>query len=94
MIITIGQASAYVFSGMYGDVKDLGLVNALLIILQLFFAGLIVLMLVSLLKEKKHIKIFLFMCLYPFNFNSIGRITSKRIRFRIWYFSFHCHQYL
>lgn len=46
MIITIGQASAYVFSGMYGDVKDLGLVNSLLIILQLFFAGLIVLMLV------------------------------------------------
>jgi len=51
MIITIGQASAYVFSGMYGDVKDLGLVNSLLIILQLFFAGLIVLMLDELLQK-------------------------------------------
>jgi len=51
MIITIGQGSAYVFSGMYGDVKDLGFGNALLIILQLFFAGLIVLMLDELLQK-------------------------------------------
>jgi protein transport protein SEC61 subunit alpha len=47
MIITIGQGSAYVFSGMYGDVKDLGAGNALLIIIQLFFAGIIVIVLVS-----------------------------------------------
>lgn len=47
MIITIGQGSAYVFSGMYGDPKDLGLVNSILIIVQLFVAGLIVLLLVN-----------------------------------------------
>ena len=46
MIITIGQASAYVLSGMYGEVKELGLGNAFLLILQLFFAGIIVMVLV------------------------------------------------
>jgi len=46
MIITLGQGAAYVFSGMYGDLAVLGAGNALLIILQLFIAGLIVLCLV------------------------------------------------
>ncbi len=39
ILITIGEAVAYVLSGMYGEVKDLGAGNAILIILQLFFAG-------------------------------------------------------
>jgi len=51
MIITIGQGSAYVFSGMYGDPKDLGFGNSLLIIVQLFFAGVIVLILDELLQQ-------------------------------------------
>lgn len=51
MIITIGQGTAYVFSGMYGDVKDLGAGNALLIIIQLFFAGIIVIVLDELLQK-------------------------------------------
>jgi len=51
MIITIAEAVAYVMSGMYGDVKDLGAGNAILIIMQLFFAGVIVLILDELLQK-------------------------------------------
>lgn len=51
MVITIGQGSAYVFSGMYGEVKDLGFGNAILIIIQLFFAGIIVIILDELLQK-------------------------------------------
>eukprot|EP01115_Flamella_aegyptia_P007169 TRINITY_DN2984_c0_g1_i1.p1 TRINITY_DN2984_c0_g1~~TRINITY_DN2984_c0_g1_i1.p1 ORF type:complete len:473 (-),score=172.39 TRINITY_DN2984_c0_g1_i1:45-1463(-) len=51
MIITIGQGTAYVLSGMYGDPKELGFGNSLLIITQLFFAGIIVLILDELLQK-------------------------------------------
>jgi len=51
MIITIGQGTAYVMSGMYGDLPSLGYGNAFLIILQLFFAGIIVLILDELLQK-------------------------------------------
>jgi len=51
ILITIGQGSAYVFSGMYGDVKDLGVGNALLIVIQLLFAGIIVIILDELLQK-------------------------------------------
>jgi len=51
MVITIGQGSAYVFSGMYGEVKELGAGNALLIIIQLLFAGIIVIVLDELLQK-------------------------------------------
>ena len=34
VLITIGEAVAYVVSGMYGDVRELGAGNAVLIILQ------------------------------------------------------------
>jgi len=51
IIITIGEAVAYVLSGMYGDVKDLGAGNAILIIMQLFFAGVIVIILDELLQK-------------------------------------------
>ena len=51
MVITLGEAMAYVLSGMYGPVKDLGAGNAILIILQLFCAGLVVLILDELLQK-------------------------------------------
>eukprot|EP00954_Amorphochlora_amoebiformis_P012542 979707-Amorphochlora_amoeboformis.AAC.1 len=51
LLITIGEALAYVMSGMYGDVKELGAINSILIILQLFFAGVIVLVLDELLTK-------------------------------------------
>merc|ERR1719456_770028 len=47
----MGEAVAYVLSGMYGDVKDLGAGNAILIILQLFVAGMIVIMLDELVQK-------------------------------------------
>jgi len=51
MIITICQGTAYVLSGMYGDVKELGFGNTTLIIIQLFFAGVVVLVLDELLQK-------------------------------------------
>jgi len=51
ILITIGEAIAYVFSGMYGDLGTLGAGNAILIIVQLFVAGLIVLTLDELLQK-------------------------------------------
>lgn len=51
IIITIGEAVAYVLSGMYGDVKELGAINAILIIIQLFFAGIIIILLDELLTK-------------------------------------------
>jgi len=51
MIITIGEAVAYVVSGMYGEIKELGAGNAILIIMQLFFAGVIVIILDELLQK-------------------------------------------
>lgn len=51
VVITIGEAVAYVLSGMYGDIKDLGAGNAILIVIQLFFAGIIVIVLDELLQK-------------------------------------------
>lgn len=51
VLITIGEAVAYVVSGMYGDVRELGAVNAILIITQLFMAGIIVICLDELLQK-------------------------------------------
>lgn len=51
ILITIGEAVAYVVSGMYGDLSTLGAGNAILIICQLFFAGLIVIILDELLQK-------------------------------------------
>merc|ERR1719277_769055 len=47
----MGEAVAYVMSGMYGDLRELGAGNAILIILQLFIAGLIVIILDELLQK-------------------------------------------
>eukprot|EP00271_Cylindrocystis_brebissonii_P012917 TRINITY_DN32424_c0_g1_i1.p1 TRINITY_DN32424_c0_g1~~TRINITY_DN32424_c0_g1_i1.p1 ORF type:complete len:480 (-),score=106.06 TRINITY_DN32424_c0_g1_i1:644-2083(-) len=51
VLITIGEAVAYVLSGMYGNINDLGWGNAILIIVQLFFAGIIVICLDELLQK-------------------------------------------
>jgi len=51
MGITLIEAVAYVCSGMYGDIKDVGVGNAILIIMQLFIAGVIVLILDELLQK-------------------------------------------
>ncbi|XP_023563832.1 protein transport protein Sec61 subunit alpha isoform X2 [Octodon degus] len=51
MIITIGQAIVYVMTGMYGDPAEMGAGICLLIIFQLFVAGLIVLLLDELLQK-------------------------------------------
>lgn len=50
-LITIGEAVAYVISGMYGDLSNLGAINAYLIIIQLIAAGVIVLLLDELLQK-------------------------------------------
>lgn len=50
-LITVGQAIAYVVSGMYGDVRELGIGIAILIVIQLSVAGIIVLCLDELLKK-------------------------------------------
>jgi protein transport protein SEC61 subunit alpha len=51
ILLTIGQAVSYVLSGMYGDVKELGAGNAILVIFQLCFAGVVVLLLDELLEK-------------------------------------------
>jgi len=51
ILITVGEAIAYVVSGMYGDVSEIGAGNAILIIVQLFFAGIMVIILDELLQK-------------------------------------------
>lgn len=51
MVITVGQAIVYVMTGMYGDPTEIGAGVCLLIIIQLFVAGLIVLLLDELLQK-------------------------------------------
>ena len=51
ILITVGEAVAYVVSGMYGDVRDLGAVNACPIITQLVAAGIIVILLDEMLQK-------------------------------------------
>jgi len=51
LLITFGEALAYLLSGMYGPVSELGFINSTLIIAQLFLAGFMVLMLDELLQK-------------------------------------------
>merc|ERR1712100_517580 len=51
LVITLGEAVAYVLSGMYGEISELGAGNAILIIVQLFIAGIIVIILDELLQK-------------------------------------------
>jgi len=46
LLITIVEAVAYVTSGMYGDMKDIGYFFCFLIVIQLFIAGVICILLV------------------------------------------------
>ncbi|KAL2943182.1 Protein transport protein Sec61 subunit alpha, partial [Bienertia sinuspersici] len=43
ILITVGEGTAYVLSGMYGDVSQLGVANSILVVVQLTFAGIIIL---------------------------------------------------
>lgn len=51
MIITIGQATVYVASGMYGSPSDIGMGICLLIVIQLTFAGMLIMLLDELLQK-------------------------------------------
>ncbi|KAG6577031.1 Protein transport protein Sec61 subunit alpha, partial [Cucurbita argyrosperma subsp. sororia] len=51
ILIAVGEAVAYVLSGMYGSVSQLGVGNAILIIVQLCFAGIVVICLDELLQK-------------------------------------------
>lgn len=45
IIITFGEAIAYVFSGMYGEIEQIGVTNCFLLIFQLVIAGILVMIL-------------------------------------------------
>ena len=51
LAVTLGEAAAYVCSGNYGTWEELGLLNGILIIAQLFFAGVLVMLLDELLQK-------------------------------------------
>jgi len=51
IIIALGEAFAYVWSGMYGDLDKLGAGNAILIILQLVFSAVVMIMIDELLSK-------------------------------------------
>ena len=51
ILITFGEAIAYVFSGMYGDVNLIGFTNCMLLIFQLVTAGILVTLLDELLSK-------------------------------------------
>ena len=51
IIITFGEAIAYVMSGMYGDIAIIGVFNSFLLIFQLVFAGILVMILDELLSK-------------------------------------------
>ena len=74
------EAFAYVWSGMYGDVEKIGAGNSILIILQLTFAGVIIMMLDEMLEKVTQQKY-----LNKIKLNLLG------LWYRIRYFPFHCH---
>lgn len=51
LFIALCEAFAYVWSGMYGELDKLGTGNAILLIIQLTFAGVIVILLDELLQK-------------------------------------------
>lgn len=70
MVITIGQSIVYVMTGMYGEPSELGAGVCLLIIIQLFVAGLIVLLLDELLQK---------VCANVFNIFLIYKLMSYKM---------------
>ena len=51
ILISFGEAIAYVFSGSYGEINQIGIGNSLFIIFQLVFAGIMVMVLDELLSK-------------------------------------------
>merc|ERR1719469_1747403 len=51
IIITVGEALAYLLSGMYGPVNEIGTLNGALIVFQLSLSGIIVILLDELLQK-------------------------------------------
>jgi protein transport protein SEC61 subunit alpha len=51
ILITVGEALAYVLSGMYGEVHQIGIFNCFLLIAQLVIAGILVMILDELLSK-------------------------------------------
>jgi len=51
ILIAVCQSFAYVYSGMYGNLEDIGAGNGILIILQLSFAGIVIIMLDEMLQN-------------------------------------------
>lgn len=51
MLITIGEAVAYVVSGMYGDIHQMGSGIAILLVVQLVMGGITVIVLDELLEK-------------------------------------------
>lgn len=90
MVITIGQAIVYVMTGMYGDPSEIGAGVCLLIIIQLFVAGLIVLLLDELLQKGNNFVYFFtvirkYLCAY---------YLSIRLRLGLWNFTLYCNKHL
>lgn len=51
LIISICEGFAYIYSGMYGDINKLGAGNAILILIQLTFAGIVCVLLDEMLQN-------------------------------------------
>ena len=51
ILISFGEAIAYVFSGQYGDINNIGVIKCMLLIFQLVFAGLMVMLLDEILSK-------------------------------------------
>jgi len=51
IVITIVEAVAYVAAGMYGDIRDIGIFTSVMIVVQLFIAGIICILLDELLQK-------------------------------------------
>lgn len=92
MLVTLGQAVVYVVSGMYGDVNTLGAGNAILIIVQLFVAGMVVIVLVNACTQA--LRLCASMLTHVACFILPGRAAAKGLRFGLWHQSLHCHQHL
>ena len=54
ILISFGEAIAYVFSGQYGDINNIGVINCMILIFELVFAGLMVLVLDEISKGYGH----------------------------------------
>ena len=51
ILMTVGQAVVFIVSGTFGDVNELGAIRAILLLIQLFVAGLVVILLDELLQK-------------------------------------------